>query len=110
MTVRAAHDGRSPLTLYTAEEAAEVLRVRTSWLERQAAARKVPFTMLGGCYRFTADHLAQIVRIFEAAPTAAVPAASTPISTSRSHRGKPAGTAPGAAPLRPRPRAQQDVA
>ena len=28
-------------TLRTAEEAAEILRVRRSWLERQAAARKI---------------------------------------------------------------------
>lgn len=53
------------LTLYTADEAAAILRVTRSWLERQAAARKVPFTMLGGGYRFTARHLAQIVDIFE---------------------------------------------
>ena len=57
------------LTLYTSEEAAAILRVTTSWLERQAAARRVPFTMLGGGYRFTADHLAQIVDIFEEAVT-----------------------------------------
>jgi hypothetical protein len=33
-------------------------------LERQAAARKIPFTMLGGAYRFTADHLAAIVAAY----------------------------------------------
>lgn len=59
------------LTVYTPEEAAEVLRVAPGWLEQQAAARRVPFTMLGDCYRFTDDHLAQIVRIFESAPVTA---------------------------------------
>ena len=49
--------------LYTAAEAAEILRVKQSWLERQAAARKIPFTMLGGAYRFTDGHLAAIVQI-----------------------------------------------
>ncbi|MET9019971.1 helix-turn-helix domain-containing protein [Actinopolymorpha sp. NPDC004070] len=58
------------LTVYTPEEAAEVLRVGQSWLEQQAAARRVPFTMLGGCYRFTDDHLVQIVQIFESTPAA----------------------------------------
>ena len=49
------------LAVYTIDEAAVILRVKPSWLERQAAARKIPFTMLGGSYRFTADHLAAIV-------------------------------------------------
>ena len=52
---------RLPVTLYTADEAAAILRVTRSWLERRAAARKVPFTMLGGGYRFTVKHLAEIV-------------------------------------------------
>ena len=96
-------------TLYTAEEAAKALRVRQSWLERQAAARKIPFTMLGGSYRFTAGHLAQIVHIFEAAPApAAVPATSTSSGPVRRRR---TTTATGqATPLRARPRPQQMVA
>ena len=57
------------LTLHTSKEASTILRVRQSWLERQAATRKIPFTMLGGSYRFTTEHLAQIVRIFEAEPS-----------------------------------------
>jgi excisionase family DNA binding protein len=55
--------------LHTAEEAANLLRVRRSWLERQAAARRVPFTMLGGSYRFTDEHLAAIVSLHERAPS-----------------------------------------
>ena len=49
--------------LYTATEAAKILKVKKSWLERQAAARKIPFTMLGGAYRFTDGHLAAIVQL-----------------------------------------------
>jgi excisionase family DNA binding protein len=56
------------LILYTAEEAAEILRVKKSWLKRQAAARKIPFTMLGRSYRFTSAHLSAIVRMHEQAP------------------------------------------
>jgi excisionase family DNA binding protein len=62
------HD-TTALQLYTTEEAARILRVRSGWLERQAAARKIPFTMLGGSYRFTTDHLAEIVVIFEQSPS-----------------------------------------
>jgi len=32
--------------MHTAEEAARLLKVKRSWLERQAAARKIPFSML----------------------------------------------------------------
>jgi excisionase family DNA binding protein len=88
--------------LYTAAEAAEILRVKQSWLERQAAARKIPFTMLGGAYRFTADHLALIVQTCEMAPS---PSGGARDGRSRSQRSrKPAQAAgTGVAPLRPRP-------
>ena len=56
------------LAVYTLDEAATILRVKPSWLERQAAARKIPFTMLGGSYRFTADHLTAIVAQHENRP------------------------------------------
>jgi excisionase family DNA binding protein len=64
-----ADHGQSAPTLYTAQEAAEILRVKKSWLERQAAARKVPFTLLGGAYRFTLAHLVAIVQMHEQAPS-----------------------------------------
>jgi hypothetical protein len=63
-----AHHGQGGPTLYAAKEAAEILRVKKSWLERQAAARKIPFTMLDGAYRFTVVHLVAIVQMHEQAP------------------------------------------
>ena len=90
-------------TLYTANEAAAILRVTKSWLERQAAARRVPFTMLGGGYRFSAGHLAQIVDIFEegVVPSGTVlPSADTSVSRSN-ESAKTIGLTNG--PLRPRP-------
>jgi excisionase family DNA binding protein len=91
------------LSIHTVEEAAAILRVKPSWLERQAAARKVPFTMLGGSYRFTAAHLAAIVQLHEQTPQ--------PVSTAEQERSTrqrhapasdagPAGTL--MQPLRPR--------
>jgi excisionase family DNA binding protein len=62
--------------VHTVTEAASILRVKESWLKRQAAARKVPFTMLGGSYRFTAEHLAEIVRLNEETPASAPDAES----------------------------------
>ncbi len=91
------------LVMHTAEEAARLLKVKRSWLERQAAARKIPFSMLGGSYRFSDRHLAEIIRLNEVAP---VPPARDVSGLERSRRsgrpsGEPAGTV---APLRPRPR------
>lgn len=57
-----------PIIVYTADEAAKILRVKKSWLERQAAARKIPFSMLGGGYRFTDADLADILLITKRSP------------------------------------------
>src|SRR6266702_2206245 len=92
------------LVMHTAEEAARLLKVKRSWLERQAAGRKIPFSMLGGSYRFSDRHIAEIVRMNEVVPAVErdnSSAARGPHRTSRSSSGE-AATA--VAPLRPRPR------
>ncbi len=60
--------GGPSIAVHTLDEAAAILRVKPSWLERQAAARRIPFTMLGGSYHFTADHLLAIIRQHEKRP------------------------------------------
>jgi hypothetical protein len=62
--------------VHTTAEAAVILRVKESWLERQAQLRKIPFTMLSGSYRFTDEHLNEIVRLNEKLPLADSPAAA----------------------------------
>jgi excisionase family DNA binding protein len=90
------------IVIYTAAEAAAILRVKESWLERQAAARKIPFTMLGGAYRFTAEHLAAIVCINEKRPATET---EPPERTRRAPRARQrAGSLPMVTQLRPRPR------
>jgi len=89
--------------LYTAAEAAEILRVKQSWLERQAAARKIPFAMLGGAYKFSADHLAAIVQIFEMMPSPSHGARDGRARSQHTRKQEQAGLS-GIAPLRPRPR------
>ena len=91
------------LLMHTTEEAARLLKVKRSWLERQAAARKIPFSMLGGSYRFSDRHLAEIIRLNEVTPVPAARDASGPARIRRSGRpiAEPASTI---APLRPRPR------
>lgn len=91
--------------LYTAEEAALILRVKPRWLKRQAAARKVPFTMLAGSYRFSARHLEEITRMHERAPE---PAGSSEVPRQRPRRQRAPGVANGSdAPLRARPAARR---
>jgi hypothetical protein len=62
--------GGASITVHTLDEAAAILRVKPGWLQRRAAARRIPFTMLGGAYHFTAEHVAEIVRINEKLPGA----------------------------------------
>lgn len=91
------------LAVHTLDEAAAILRVRKSWLERQAAARKIPFTMLGGTYRFTTGHLAAIIRMHEKTPCTDGEAPSPEVSTRRA-KVRQHGVPPTVTPLRPRPR------
>lgn len=48
--------------LYTPCEAAQVLRVRESWLRRKAGLRQIPCTFLGKHLRFTNENIETIVR------------------------------------------------
>ena len=101
-TAASTHDTtRTTPKVYTKAEAAAILRVKESWLERRAAARGIPFTMLGGAYHFTDEHLAEIVRINERVPVAGEPKAE------RTRRAPQKRTEPNGVsvmPLRPRPR------
>ena len=87
--------------LYTADEAAVLLRVKPRWLKRQAATRKVPFTMLAGSYRFSAHHLEEIMRMHENAPERGE-SHTLPHRRARRQRTTDASD-DGTAPLRPRP-------
>ena len=95
--------GGVPITVHTLDEAAAILRVKPSWLERQAAARKIPFTMLGGSYRFTPDHLIAIIRQFERRPAAEI-AEDSEFPMIRRSAARRQLTDIKTAPLRPRPR------
>lgn len=68
--------GEPPIAVHTLNEAAVILRVKPSWLQRRAAARKIPFTMLGGAYHFTTEHIAEIVKINEKLPAIREPKAA----------------------------------
>jgi hypothetical protein len=64
-----------------------MLRCSEWWVKEQARNRRIPYCWIGGSYRFTGEHLAEIVRLFEVRPTDQV---------SKSARAQPARTpAPG---------------
>ena len=96
--------GGAPIAVHTLDEAATILRVKPSWLERQAAARRIPFTMLGGAYHFTADHLMTIIRQFEQRPTTAKAADASKRPITRRPASGLLLTDIKTTPLRPRPR------
>jgi len=48
--------------LYTAAEAAGILKVRESWLKTKAAARSIPCTFVGKHLRFSDDDMAEIMK------------------------------------------------
>ena len=74
-TAAAPRDGS---LLYTPAEAAQLLKVRESWLRRKAGARQVPCTFLGRHLRFSPTDLATIVTA----------AAQPPVGRHRAPRGR----------------------
>jgi len=63
--------------LHYAADVARVLRCSKWWVEEQARHGRIPYSRIGGGYRFTDEHVAEIVRIFEHRPgdqPAALPA------------------------------------
>ncbi|HET9895170.1 MAG TPA: helix-turn-helix domain-containing protein [Streptosporangiaceae bacterium] len=51
-----------PGQLHTVAEAANVLKVRESWLKTKAAARLIPCTFVGKHLRFSDDDIAAIIQ------------------------------------------------
>jgi hypothetical protein len=62
---------------YLAREVAAKLRCSEWWVKEQARNQRIPYSWIGGSYRFTAEHIRQIVALFERRPTGD-PAASVP--------------------------------
>ncbi|WP_407699588.1 helix-turn-helix domain-containing protein [Streptomyces ferrugineus] len=102
-------DGEAALPrLYRPEEIAETLGCSAWWVKDRARRRLIPHTRVGRAYRFTADHLAEIIRIHEApAPQRAqriLPPANPPESTTPSRATPQARPSASSAPrLRARP-------
>ena len=63
-------DRPSPLhlVLHGAADVARMLRCSEWWVKEQARKRRIPYSFIGGSYRFTDGHVAEIVRLFEVRP------------------------------------------
>jgi Helix-turn-helix domain len=79
MTAKATRESRSgnhltlpeaaPLPpIYLPCDVAKALHCSEWWVKEQARRGRIPFSKLGGRYRFTAEHFAEIMRIFESRP------------------------------------------
>ncbi|MGW6614970.1 DNA-binding protein [Streptomyces erythrochromogenes] len=72
-----AHPTAPPLPrLYRPEEIAAALGCSVWWVKDRASRTLIPFTRVGRAYRFTAEHLSEIVRLHETRPPSA-PSLST---------------------------------
>jgi excisionase family DNA binding protein len=76
--------------LYRPAEVAELLGCSQWWVKEQARKRRVPFSWIGGSYRFTAEQVDEIVRLHEVLPTHGAPATNpirrvTPIANGDAH-------------------------
>lgn len=60
--------------LLGARDVAEVLGCSEWWVKEQARNRRIPFAWIGGSYRFTDEHVAEIIRRCEVLPDSPVPA------------------------------------
>jgi hypothetical protein len=50
-------------------EVAHQLRCSEWWIKEQARRGRIPYAWIGGSYLFTEEHVVEIVRLFEVAPT-----------------------------------------
>ncbi|WP_282696158.1 helix-turn-helix domain-containing protein [Streptomyces sp. CC208A] len=102
-----------PPRLYRPEEIADTLGCSAWWVKDRARRRLIPHTRVGRAYRFTAEHLGEIIRLYEerpAQPTQAAAGATEPYFTRGTQTGSPQPHRPVVAPttrLRARPPRRQ---
>ncbi|MFJ1707849.1 helix-turn-helix domain-containing protein [Kitasatospora sp. NPDC088346] len=61
-----------PPALFRPADVARVLGKSEWWVKEQARRGRIPFTKPGRAYRFTSEHIAEIVRLYEWRPEPAV--------------------------------------
>ncbi|MFD8483214.1 helix-turn-helix domain-containing protein [Kitasatospora sp. NPDC059673] len=96
-------------TLFQPADVAKALGKSEWWVKEQARRGRIPFTKPGRAYRFTAEQVAEIVRLYEARP--AITVVSQPQAVSADKSRKQTSVQPPARPaVRLRARAPRRVA
>lgn len=86
-------EGQTP-ELLKPRDVAKALGCSEWWVKEQARKGRIPFSWIGGSYRFTHEHLQEIIRVFEHRPAAA-PAGTGPVASGPpAARGRRPRTAP----------------
>ncbi|GIJ07307.1 helix-turn-helix domain-containing protein [Micromonospora andamanensis] len=101
-----------PGPLHRPAEVAKILRCSEWWVKEQARKGRIPFSWIGGGYRFTNEHITEMVRLFERRPASATPlrretSAPFPSRSGRSESGAPALQLKARRPRRARNTAEQ---
>jgi len=83
-------NGPAPV-LHRPADVARMLRCSQWWVKEQARKRRIPFSWIGGSYRFTDAHVAEIIALFEVRPEDATATAPTPRQAARHPGGHETG-------------------
>ena len=78
-------DSRPSSPLYRPADVAKMLHCSEWWVKEQARKRRIPFSLIGGSYRFTDEHVAEVIRLFEQRPESnnTVPASTARVAPLR---------------------------
>jgi hypothetical protein len=97
-------DGPPGPRLYSPAEIAKALGCSEWWVKEQARRRRIPYSWIGGSYKFTAEQLAEIIHASEVRPQ---PTAPQSAAGERRPRRRLAAPALPTAQLRARPQPQR---
>lgn len=87
MTLAVAIPAAAPLPpVYLPRDVASALHCSEWWVKEQARRGRIPFSKVGGGYRFTAEHFAEIMRIFESRPAGGKGTATTAATRAQRHQ------------------------
>jgi len=77
--------GSAPIPLHRPADVARMLQCSEWWVKEQARKRRIPFAWIGGSYRFTDEHVAEVIRLFEQRPDTDgdVPGSSSRVGSAR---------------------------
>jgi Helix-turn-helix domain len=80
------HQPSREASLYRPAQVAKKLGCSEWWVKEQARQRRIPFSWIGGSYRFTDEHVVEIIRLFEVRPEHGGPAGSAAGTSTTSKR------------------------